>query len=486
MIKLPNSIRLKRQQPSSLLGLCLDGSRLDGLVLRRTDGALHVEQSFTVSLALDPLTNDPELVGREIRNHLDASGVRERQCIVGLPLKWALTAHVEVPDLPEADVASFLQIEAERSFPCDVQTLHVVISRPHTATGKQHATLVGIPKNHLALLAQALRAAKLKPVSFSLGIVALQPPGAEASNGVMALTVGETHVGLQVTAGGGVAALRALDGALETEGSRRTLQADLVSREARITLGQLPAELRETVRRIRIFGPRDLAHQLADEMELRLDAAGLKVEAVAKYGADEFGVQLPPDVAVSPAFSLAAGQLAGRRGVFEFLLPEVTPFQQIAARYASGRLRTAISAAAAVAVLGGGVFFFQQCQLWHYESQWSKLQPTVKQLEGLQDQIRQYRPWYDVSVRGLTILKRLTEKFPEDGSVTAKTVEIKDLSTVTCTGIAKNYQALLKTVEALRSVPQIPDVNLGPTRGQPPALQFTFNFQWSEGGKSGN
>jgi hypothetical protein len=60
------------------------------------------------------------------------------------------------------------------------------------------------------------------------------------------------------------------------------------------------------------------------------------------------------------------------------------------------------------------------------------------------------------------------------------------LDTVTCTGIARNYQALLKTVEKLRTVPQIPDVNLGPTRGQPPALQFTFNFQWSEGGKGAN
>ncbi|MGH7972108.1 MAG: hypothetical protein ACREIC_25625, partial [Limisphaerales bacterium] len=68
----------------------------------------------------------------------------------------------------------------------------------------------------------------------------------------------------------------------------------------------------------------------------------------------------------------------------------------------------------------------------------------------------------------------------------AKTVEIRDLNTVTCTGIAWNYQALLKTVERLRAIRQIPDVNLGPTRGQPPALQFTFNFQWSEGGRSAN
>jgi hypothetical protein len=486
MIRLTKLNLRKRQRLSGVLGLSLDGSRLDGIALRRTDGALHVQQAFSVSLSLDPLTNDPELVGREIRNHLDAVGVRERQCVVGLPLKWALTTHVEVPELPEADVASFLQLEAERGFPCDVQTLHVASSRVHSPTGKQQAMLVGIPKNHLVLLDRVLRAAKLKPVSFSLGITVLQPAGAEAANGVMALAIGESNVGLQVTAGGGVAALRALEGALEAEGSQRVLHADLVAREARITLGQLPAELRETVRRIRVFGPRDLAQQLVDEMELRLDATGLKVEAAGRYGAGDFGMQVPPDATVSPAFSLAAGQLAGHRAVFEFLLPRVTPLQQMAARYSSGRLRTAISATAAVALLVGGLFFFQQCQLWQLESQWAKLQPTKRELDGVQEQIRQYRPWFDETVRGLTILRSLSEKFPEDGSVTAKTVEIRDLNAVTCTGIARNYQALLKTIESLRRVPQIPDVNLGPTRGQPPALQFTFNFQWSEGGRNAN
>ena len=43
------------------------------------------------------LTADPELVGREIGNHLEAAEIRERNCIFGLPLKWALTAHVDVP-----------------------------------------------------------------------------------------------------------------------------------------------------------------------------------------------------------------------------------------------------------------------------------------------------------------------------------------------------------------------------------------------------
>ena len=52
--------------------------------------------------------------------------------------------------------------------------------------------------------------------------------------------------------------------------------------------------------------------------------------------------------------------------------------------------------------------------------------------------------------------------------------------------IEQNRQALVISVERLRGVRQIPEVNMGPTRGQPPALQFTFNFQWSEGGKSAN
>src|SRR5436190_22435625 len=113
MIDLLNLQKRKEKRLSSLLGLSLDGSRLDGVVLRRTNGSLEVQQTFSVSLSLDPLTADAELVGREIRNHLDAAGVRERHCVVGLPLKWVLTTHVEVPDLPESDIDSFLQIEAE-------------------------------------------------------------------------------------------------------------------------------------------------------------------------------------------------------------------------------------------------------------------------------------------------------------------------------------------------------------------------------------
>ncbi len=474
----------KRKRLASVLGLTLDGSRLEGVVLRRTNGSLQLRQTFSVALSLDPLTAAPELVGREIRNHLAAAGVRERHCVVGVPLKWALTAHTELPPLPEADAASLLQLEAERGFPSDIATLRLGNSRCPLAAGKQHVTLAGIPNAQLAALEQVLAAAKLKPVSFSLGLTALQPPGGETSGGVLALAIGESQVGLQITRGG-VAALRALEGAIEDEAGRRGLHADLVAREARITLGQLPVELRDAVKRIRIFGPRELAQRLADEMELRFEPMGLKVELVSAYATNEFGAQLPAETPVSPAFSLAAWWLMGETPVFEFLPPKPSAFEQLIARYSSGRLRSAGAVAAGVLVLVGGLFLFQEIQLIVLRSQWSAMSARVQQLDGLQQEIRQYRPWFDDSFRSLTILRQLTMAFPEDGSVTAKTVEIRGGNTVTCTGTAQDNGALLRTLNQLRTADGVTDVKLQQIRGKSP-MQFSFDIHYGNGGGSEN
>ncbi|MGH7977064.1 MAG: hypothetical protein ACREC8_10420 [Limisphaerales bacterium] len=471
----------KHKRLTSLLGLSLDGNRLEGVVLRRSNGSLQIQQTFAVTLSLDPLTAAPELVGREIRNHLEAAGVRERRCVVGVPLKWMLTARTELPPLPEADAASLLQLEAERGFPSDVVTLQVGNSRCSLAGDRQYVTLAGIPKNQIASLTQCLGAAKLKPVSFSLGLTALQPPDDEKSNGVLALTIRESVVGLQITCNGGVAALRALEGVIETEGSRRALQTGLVAREARITLGQLPSELREKIKRIRIFGPRELAQQLADEMELRFEPMGLSVEMVTAYAPNEFGVELPPDTAVSAALSLAARWLAGRAPAFEFLPPKPTVLEQFAAKYSSGKLRTIGAVAAGVVVIVLGIFSFQEIQLLSLRSQWSAMSAKAKDLGALQQKIQTYQPWYDNSYRSLTILKQLTTAFPEDGAVTAKSVEIRnDSGTVTCSGTARDSAALLQTLGQLRAADGVGDMKVEQIRGAAP-IQFTFDFHWGNG-----
>jgi hypothetical protein len=330
----------------------------------------------------------------------------------------------------------------------------------------------------------------LKPVSFSLGITALQPADSEESNGVLALVIGENLVGLQITCGGGVAALRALEGAVEADSDRTVLHGDLIAREARITLGQLPAELRDAVKRIRIFGSRDAAQKLADEIRARFEPGGLSVKTVPTYPPNEFGRTIPAETPVSAAFSMAARHLAGHGPPFEFLPPKVSSWEQMTSKYASGKLRTAAVAAAAVLVLCAGAFAVQQWQLSRLRSKWAGMSAKVKELTAVQDQIQQYRPWFDGSFRYLGILKALTTAFPEDGSVTAKTLEIRELpearnvSVVSCSGNAASYSALQRTVHQLGVIQGVTELNV-PTRGKTP-IQFTFDFHLNGGGMNEN
>lgn len=473
----------KKRAPATLLALAFDTGRLEGALVRRSNGSLQAVKTFSVPLALNPLTGDPELVGREIRNHLEQQGVRERRCVVGLPLNWALTVQTSVPELPDADLPGFLEIEAERGFPYGPETLAVGHSMFRPVIGQRSATLVALPRNHLGQMEKALKAAQLRPVSFTLGITALQNAEKEASSGVLALAIGEASVDLQLSLGGGIATLRSLDGSNETDGVQKRPYADLVAREIRITLGQLPGELRGALRKVTIFGRGEFAQRFADDITLRAEALGLKVELVKTYAADEFaGSQYPAGTEVSAPLSLAARHLTAGRPRLEFLPPKTSSLQLLTARFSSKKLAWVGGSAAAAAALVLGAFLVQQWQLSRYQSRWAAMEPKVKELEEMQQQIKRFRPWFDDSFRSLTILRKLTEAFPESGVVSARSFEIRDLSSVTCSGVAQDNQAFLKMLDQVRATKQIGNLKVDQVRGKTP-LQFTFNFNWAEGGR---
>lgn len=472
-----------KQRVSSVLGLSLHGSQLEGVVLRRSNGSLLLQKKFSATLALSPLGADPELAGREIRNHLEQAGIRERHCVVAVPLSASLNAVVDVPDLPEADQDGFLSIEAERAFPYPPEAL--LTSKYRFSAGeKPRAVLVAFQRQELTVLDQALRSAKLKPVSFLVGTAALQPPANASSDGVIALVISENTVDLQVTAAGGIVALRSLNGVFDTEGTHKTLSADLLAREVRITLGQLPAEFRDRVRTVRIYGRGDVARRFVADFSPKAKGLGLDARLVERYEAADFTKHIPLEAEVSDAFSVAAKYLTGTPPPFEFLPPRITAWQQVVTRFSSGKLVWAGGAAGAIALLVAVAFAYQQWQLSRLGSEWTRMEKNVRQLEGLQQEIRRFRPWYDESFGSLTILRKVTEAFPAEGSVTAKSLEIREQSAVTCSGIASDNLALLRVLDQLRAANQVSNLKLDQVRGKTP-MQFTFNFQWSEGGAGG-
>jgi len=114
-------------------------------------------------------------------------------------------------------------------------------------------------------------------------------------------------------------------------------------------------------------------------------------------------------------------------------------------------------------------------------SQWSHMKVKVGQLQALQDQIRQYQSWYGGTFNNLSVLRQLSLSFPENGSVTAKTIEIHDGNTVTCSGTALNYASLLAMQSSLQKADGVSQVKLEQIRGKAP-MQFTFGFKFNNGG----
>jgi hypothetical protein len=345
---------------------------------------------------------------------------------------------------------------------------------------------VAIPKNYLARLEEVLIAARLKPVHFSLVIAALQPPRSGGSEGVVALAAGENSVDLQVTCGGGVVALRALQGAIEMDGARRQIDADLLTREIRLTLGQISKELSQTITRIRVFGRAEWRQPLADAVAACAKRLGLQVEVRSVLQADGVGTRVSAQENALPALVMAARCLNGEAFDFEFLPPKISKWTKLTSRVSSRRILWAGGSAGAAIVLIGGAFLVQYVRLSVYESRWRAIEPRVTEIKGIQENIRKFRPWSVDTRYGLSILRKLTEVFPEDGTVTAKTISIKDLAEVSCSGIAQDNQAWLKMRERLQAASHVGNVQLQSMIGSKPPMRFTFNFRWTEGGNREN
>ena len=110
-------------------------------------------------------------------------------------------------------------------------------------------------------------------------------------------------------------------------------------------------------------------------------------------------------------------------------------------------------------------------------NEWEAMSAQVAALEGVQNKIRDYRPFYDAGFRNLTIMKRVVECFPDNGSVTAKTFEIHSPASVSVSGTARDNASLLRTLDQLRQAREIQGLKIEQIRGKTPA-QFNFTFRW--------
>jgi hypothetical protein len=458
-----------RKRLQSVVALSANDGQLCLVHAARAKNAVAVLKSTTAPLTLDLLHPEAELVGREIKNHLEAAGIREHRCIVALPPGWVMTQQSKVPaGLSAEDTASLLLIDAEKGFPSDPDELQITRSTSTAADGT-YATQLAVRQDQLTRLAAGLKSAGLKPVSFTLGLPALPGAIAPAGNGRITLLAEPKGATLLISAGGGIVAFRTLEATIESEAGEAVINGPAIARELRISFEQLSPNLRADVRELALRGEPRMVRQLAESLANWALDAGLKIDVGASSArtlAEEMTEQLATRVLKDGTPSL------------EFLPMLPSKWTQLKARYNSKRLASIGMIAAVIGLMALAAFGWQEYRLWSLRSEWQDMALQVSDLDAVQGRIREYRPWYDTTFRNLTILKRVVECFPDNGTVSAKTFEIHAPGTISVTGTARDNASLLRTLDQLRQAKEVQGLKIENIRGKAP-LQFTFTFRWA-------
>jgi len=443
-----------QSRPQSILGLVLEDKFLRVAFVDL--GAAGEAGSPGVSLPFDLERSPPDDLARDLRAALAGLRSRERRCVVGLPADWTVAVSGAAPELSPGDLESLLALEAEKGFPCDPADLQIV--RSHQQIGvHHHVTQYGIQTERILRLETVLRAAGLRPASFTLTLAALGPVPTPVEAGQLTVLIGPSTISVAYAVGGGLAQVRALGAGLDDGSS--------VIRELRITLEEIPADLRSSLSAVTLVGPDESTRSLSSTL------APLSGFTHLTLGSRPMMPEAVPEV-------LAQRWLRRESELPEFLPPRPSRWKQWLRHTNTRRLGTALAAAAACVLVVIGLFGWQEYRAWSLRQEWSRMKADVEALTAVQERIREYRPWHDTSFTTLSTLKLVTDVFPETGSVTAKSIEIKGHSTVSITGSTRENAALLESLDRLRQRPEVSNLKIEQIRGKSPA-QFTFTFQLS-------
>lgn len=457
----------------SMLGLTFEGGMLTAMEIRGAQDHWELKNSLREPLSQNILTGNAELVGAEIRKHLENAGIRERRCVVCIPLSWSYFLHLELPEgLSDQDRESYIRLQAEREFPFNPEDLILSISFLNTSEGKNHATVAAVSLQHIHVLQKALNAAKLKPRSMTLGITSLV--NLKDTHNNIVLVFHRDGVDMGIIKDGIPVCIRSFTNADSTENEGVSVETDTLIRELRITLGSLPAEIRKGIDTLSFIGDSMPEKALRDNVMKFFSRLGIEEKS------GETKIQgIDVNKVVSP-YALAAtiNQLTRKSACLEFLPPSTGRIKKILGRVSARRFFWLAFAAATVIFFICCAFFIQYRYLASLDHKWKIMEPDVKEVEVLKENLKKYRPWYDDTIHGLSLLRDMTKAFPEKGDVWVKTLEIRNLQEVQFSGEARNNRVWLEMFSKLRQISSIEDLKVLQVKEGEGFIQFSIKFVW--------
>lgn len=365
-----------------------------------------------------------------------------------------MTVSIEIPNLSDGDLQSYLELQAESEFPFGIEDLQLASAFYRVPDESHCATLAAIPKSRIEHIQQVLQHARLRPVGLVLGLA----PASAGNNPQLVLDAQPDHVDLSVRCGDGFAVIRSLEGATDFAKDSAAPDCNLLCREIRITLGQLPGNLRQNLAAA-VCHSAELSSDWRQSLERGL--AGMGFQTAFREGQH------------SALEAAVKARLANQRAL-EFLPPKRGPFRIFAEKASSQRNVWIGGSVGTIVFLVVAVFYIQGWRLQSLEREWNGMAEKVKTLEDKQNEIRQFRPWHDNSAPSLQIVRQLAESFPKEGSVWLKSIEIEENCQVRCIGSARDNQDRLDLFSRLRAADNIRELATQSITTK----QFNFKFVW--------
>lgn len=457
------ALKLKQKlRNRSIVALTLFSSECAIRVVRRDGEVVRSETRLFLPLGADTLIAQPEHFGNELLALLSANNIRERNCVVCLPPSWAFTCALDAPEeLTGEDLRGYLELRAEKEFPMSISDLRLAHSAFALPDGRRRITVAAVPVKRVSAVEQMLATIQGKLLSLSLGLdYLLATPGAPPR--VHFLANGR-HVDVIVTSGGGVAGVRTLSTGVPPPDP--AFDAVGFCREVRILLGRLPDSVRQGVAEATFGGTLESAEQLRAKTTALLLRMGLSAPA--------------ENDSPTPPVGLEAAELFlhDQTATFEFVTPEIKPWQVWLQKVDSRRRRAMVGIAVGLILLPIFIFIWRSRTESKLEEEWKGMQRNVAQIEAIQVKIKRFRPWFDENPQNLIMLEALASAFSENGDTWAKSVQIQDGQRVVCVANAKTAAAKEEMLGRLRKKPGVSNVQTQQVRGTNPIV-FNFMYKW--------
>lgn len=381
-------------------------------------------------------------------------------CLV-LGSESVFTFRLDLPELEKEDLMSFIELEADQHLPFPVSEFYLTSDNDlKNASGE--TLILAIQKSRIEPIAKGLKSVGFNLANVTLDVAGTLDPDLTNQRGESLLLIGEEHCTFAMHSRGTLIGIR------QFPYPATGVEIQSMVRDIRISIAQYPTDIQGDLRRIRTV---ILPRTTTDTSK----AAPIAFEPSAATGLNFLKPVNSDDLFQSIAESL----FEKHAPPLEFLPPKPNRFEKIVERFNSRKNFWVGAAVAGVVILTGLAFILQDRTLKNLDSRWSGIASKVTELEKIQQQIREFRPWFDDDIPSLSALKSVFEAFPEYGDVWLKQLIVKEGSRIKCSGFASSRNAILDVRKSLMETPGISDLQELASSGDNP-ISFSFQFTWNE------